>query len=67
MNTTEMEDNNQNNSELVQNELTDQKLQQYILEEFVMSMLLNQKLEQEHVEEFMVMFLMNQKRNKMTG
>ena len=45
-NRTEIEDSNQNMSELVQNELTDQKLQQEILKEFVMTLLMDQKLEQ---------------------
>ena len=46
MNRTEIEDRNQDMSGFVQNELTDQDLQQDILKEFVMNLLMGQKLEQ---------------------
>ena len=44
------EDRNQDMSEFVQIELTDQKLQQEILLEFVMSSLMDQKLEKENMK-----------------
>ena len=61
MNRIEIEDRNQEMSEFVHNELTDQKMQQDVLKKFVMSSLMDQKLEQENVKENMVKSLMDQK------
>ena len=45
MNRIEVEDINQDMSDFVRNELTDQQLQQEILGEFVMKLLMDQKIE----------------------
>ena len=52
---------NQDMSEFVQNELTDEKLQQETLKEFVTNLLMDQNLEQGKLKEFVMSSLMDQK------